>query len=300
MIQVAKLTQFVLSNFPSPVKHMIRRSLPIKLKRIFGRLVMSEAIKNGGLVTVRDGRKFNVIEDRLFLRVYFEKDYEPTLSSIAVKLVKSGDTILDVGANFGWYSTLFSKCASPGGGVVSYEPSPYSYKILTENIRLNEMESSIQTRPVCVGNSSGVITLDQGFVSESGLAHVVSDKAESTIEVAVVALDEDLSDKIGRIAYIKIDVEGYEYFALEGASQILDVENQPIIQIELNDEALERAGTSRTETVNLLRSHGYSFCDVVPGKSGVLKQTDADRCSDVFCFGRGIFGKRVQNIMVQW
>lgn len=298
MSQIAKMAQFMLSNFPSPVKNMIRKIMPIKLKRIFGRQIMAEAIKNGGTITVRDGRKFNVIEDRLFLRVYFEKDYEPLLSSVAIKLVDSGDVILDVGANFGWYSTLFNRCASPGGAVVSYEPSPHSYKILVENIKLNEMEASIEARPVCVGNASGVITLEQGFASESGLAHVVTDKAESTIEVAVVALDEDLSDKIGRIAYIKIDVEGYEYSALEGASQILDAADQPIIQIELNDEALERAGTSRAKTVNFLKSRGYSFWEIVPGRPGMLKETDAEHCSDVFCFGRGIYGERIQAIVV--
>lgn len=296
MSQITKLLQVVLSTFPKPLVDGIRKVMPMKIKRSLGRYVMDDVIKKGGTVTVEDGRIFNVIKDRLFFRVFFEKSYEPLLSAIAIRLIEKGDNVIDVGANFGWYSTLFNQSAHPGGSVTSYEPSPYSYKILIDNIKLNNMESSISVRNSCAGEESGIILLEQGFVSESGLAHVVSEQAESTIEVPVVTLDEDLSHLIGEIAYIKIDVEGYEFSTLKGAKQILEADNQPIIQIELNDEALERAGTSRAETVNFLESLGYSFWAVSPDKPGTLKKSDTSQCSDVFCFGQGVYGQRVNSM----
>jgi len=267
--------------------------MPIKVKRALGRQVMEDAVRKGGSVTVDDGRRFTVIEDRLFLRVYYEKSYEPLLTAIAEKLVEQGDVIVDVGANFGWYTTLFGKCSSPGGKVISYEPSPHSYRILTENIELNKMETAIDARALCVGEFSGTTTLEQGFASESGLSHVVADKTESTYDVKVVALDEDLNEEIGKIAYIKIDVEGYEYRTLRGARRIIDVVDQPIIQIELNDEALTRAGNTRADVIDLLGSHGYSFWAVTPGRPGFLQETDAINCSDAFCIGRGRYGERI-------
>jgi len=272
--------------------------MPVKLKRGIGRQVMIDAAAAGGTVTVSDGRKFHVIEDRLFLRVCYEKNYEPLLSDIASRLLEKGDTIVDVGANFGWYSTLFSRCSCPGGKVMSYEPSPYSLKNLTNNIELNGMEGSIQVRPVCVGEFSGTIALEQDTASESGLAHIVQYKADTTVDVPIVTLDDELSSEIGNIAYIKIDVEGHELSVLKGAYNILCAVDQPVIQIELNDEALERAGCSRTDAVQFLKSLGYSFWEVVSNNPGILKETGGQKCSDAFCFGHGRFSERLKSVSV--
>jgi hypothetical protein len=156
------------------------------------------------------------------------------------------------------------------------------------------METDIDLRNLCVGEELGTVILELGSTSESGI--VVDEAHETTTEVPVVRLDTDLSNMIGELAYIKIDVEGYEYFALKGAINILKATDQPIIQIELNDEALERAGTSRSESVDYLKSLGYSFWEVIPGEHGKLKETDASECSDVFCFGQGKYGQRVQAV----
>jgi len=295
MKQITKTAQLVLSYFPAPAKNIIRKIMPLKLKRTLGQQVMTDAAKKGGVIAVNDGRRFNIIEDRLFLRVLFEKDYEPLLTAVATNLLKQKDNVIDVGANFGWYTTLFSKCVYPGK-VISYEPAPRSSDILEQNIALNKMEAGIDVRKVCVGDEPGSLVLELGSTSDSGLAHVVKEASKTTTEVPVVCLDDDISNIIGEIAYIKIDVEGYELSTLKGAKKILNVTDQPIIQIELNNEALERAGTSRSEAVTFLKSFGYSFWEVVPNNPGKLKKTDAEQCSDVFCFGRGKYAQRVHAI----
>ena len=254
MKNITKAAQLVLSYFPSSIKAIIRKLMPLKFKRSLGQQVMTDAAKKGGVITVSDGRRFNIIEDRLFLRVLFEKDYEPLLTAVAANLLKKNDNVIDVGANFGWYTTLFSKCVHPGK-VISYEPAPRSSNILIQNITLNNMDDSIDIRKVCVGHEPGLAALELGTASDSGLAHIANEISATTTEVAVVRLDDDINELIGEIAYIKIDVEGYELSSLKGAEKILSVPDQPIIQIELNNEALERAGTSRTEAVEFLKSY---------------------------------------------
>ncbi len=298
MEQIVKITQFALRYLPSSVKVLMRKIIPVRLKFVLGQKVMADVYKAGGIVTVNDGRQFNIIEDGLFLRVYYEKDYESSFSAVAIGLLEKNDFVVDVGANFGWYTTLFSKHIEPEGRVIAYEPAPDPYEKLISNIKLNDMESSVVVKKSCAGDVAGTIYLEQGTAGESGLAHVVEKKADSTIEVPVVRLDDDLSDVIGKIAYIKIDVEGFELSTLKGATKMLEAPNQPIIQIELNPEALERAGTSRADVVQFLKSLGYSFWEVVPGKLGKLRKSDVSQCSDVFCFGAGKYGERVKLITI--
>lgn len=294
---ITKFTYFSLSYFPNSLKNKIRSLLPVSIKCLLGRNVMQAAVEKNSVVTVDDGRIFKSIEDRLFLRVFFEKDYEPLLSGVARKLVYKGDNVVDVGANFGWYSTLFNQCAYPGK-ITSYEPSPYSFDILKTNIGLNKMESTTSIRQVGVGEKSGSIFLETGSSSESGLAHITEEETKTAIEISVVTLDKDLSNQIGDISYIKLDIEGFELFALKGAKSILSNPNQPILQIELNEEALVRAGSSRNETINFLKDLGYSFYEAVPNMPGKLKSSNIKECSDVFCFGSGIFSERLEKILI--
>jgi len=293
---IAKTTAITLTYFPKSWKKLLRGLLPLKIKRALGKNVMKEAITRNSIISVLDGRKFKTIEDRLFLRVFFDKDYEPLLTAIAKQLIHKNDNVVDIGANFGWYSTLFSQMATPGK-VIAYEPSPHSYTILNENIILNKMESNIIVKKMGVGETNGSYLMEVGTKSESGLAHVVTEKTNSTIEIPIIALDDDLSGKINKISYLKIDIEGFELFALKGAKRILSASNQPILQIELNEEALSRAGSSRIETINFLKSLGYSFYEAIPNELGKLKPSDTLECSDMFCFGQGEFSKRIEKLL---
>ena len=294
---IAKAAHLTLSHSPSSIKNILRSILPLPIKRALGKTVMKEAVIIGSTVTVFDGRKFKAIEDRLFLRVFYDKNYEPLLTAVAKNLIYPDDIVIDIGANFGWYTTLFCQLSIPGK-VICYEPAPHSYKILEENIRLNNMADNISVRKTGVGENIGTFLMQPGSSSESGLAHIVTEKDNNTIEIPIVTLDEDLADLAGKISYIKIDIEGFEYSALKGGKTFLDVEDQPIIQIELNDEALVRAGSSREETVSFLKNIGYDFFEADPGKPGHLRVSDTSICSDVFCFGKGKYTERLKNILV--
>lgn len=292
-----KSAKLALAVLPEPAKKMIRALMPLKFKRFLGKGVMQEMISSSdGFVIVKDGRKFKTIEDRLFLRVMFDKEYEPELSSISAKLIDPEDMVIDVGANFGWYATLFAAKAT-AGKVYAYEPSPRTFENLAANLAFNEMEDRIVSRNVCVGESSGSVTLELGSTSESGLAHVVTQGGATTAEVPMVRIDEDLHELTNQVAYIKVDVEGFEMFALKGAVGLLQGPDQPIIQIELNEEALVRAGCSRQQVTDFLSSLGYEFWEVLPGSSSKVRRCDARLASDVFCFGAGKFGMRRERVV---
>jgi FkbM family methyltransferase len=152
-------------------------------------------------------------------------------SIFLLHFIEKEDLFLDVGANVGHYSLLLSglkKCKS-----IAIEPVPKHYSQLTKLLHLNHLESLIDARNVGVSNSAGDLYFS---TDRSTMDRVVSENYKNSVSVPVVTIDSIFSD-VFPIA-IKIDVEGYEKYVLEGASTTLQNENLKVIIVELNQSGL--------------------------------------------------------------
>ena len=75
------------------------------------------------LVNTKDGRKVLISTRNASYRyMYFTGEYESAITKIFTQIIKPGDVCLDVGANIGWYTTLFQKLVGPTGKVHAFEP----------------------------------------------------------------------------------------------------------------------------------------------------------------------------------
>jgi len=137
--------------------------------------------------------------------------------------IKEGMKVVDIGANIGFYTQLFSKLIGPIGEVHSFEPDPYNFrnmsKALTnyQNVHLNQL---------AISNQSGQVYL---YLSKYlNVDHKIYDSGEDRNKVLVqcTSLDDYFSND-EEIDFIKIDIQGYEYLALNGMSRILE-ENKKI------------------------------------------------------------------------
>lgn len=159
---------------------------------------------------------------------YYELGLTNIFKEILTEENKSPGRVLDVGMNIGWYS-LWSR--SFGHTVVSFEPNPAMHVRVCESLILNgwDKDNSVQLFPFGVGNEEAEMTLTTGnnpggssFVSER-----LAPKYRKTMPVKVVRLDDIaeqegwLSENALPIHLMKIDVEGFEYFSLLGAKNIL-------------------------------------------------------------------------------
>lgn len=136
---------------------------------------------------------------------------------------EKGGNFIDIGANLGYYSCLFGFIANKNGLVLSVEPEPDNLVLLRENIRINNLES-IQISPVAVGNTNGEVTLNLYKGSNRGRHSIVAANSGRTVKVPLKRVDDlakDFFPAEQRINLIKIDVEGYEPFVLEGAHDTL-------------------------------------------------------------------------------
>jgi FkbM family methyltransferase len=241
------------STFTSKAFKIGRTILPLPIK-IFASRNLRRFISVGTLpIRSVDGRVFMDIKDRVFLGVKLSGEYEPELTAIVAGLVQQGDTCVDVGANFGWYATLLGRLVHPSGKVLAVEPSARVASVLKANVSLNSLDEIVEVTVAAAGDSAGSIRLSTESDTESALAYVTPDGHGDVVPMVTI---DSLASGI-EPSLVKIDVEGYEAHVLVGMAKMLGGPNPPMILVELNAEALERAGSTRESVLRLLGSYNY-------------------------------------------
>lgn len=167
-------------------------------------------------------------------------------------------TIVDIGAQSGLY-TLFAKYL-PLADYHSFEPFPDSYKLLNDNIQLNNI-TNVQTYNMALSNIEGKTTLNT-CISHTGL-HTLGNnltrfKDVKTIEVEVSTLDKMFFDKNIKVDFIKIDTEGCEYNIIKGGLQTIK-KYKPTIQMEWYEPNLKQFNISINQLNELLISLDYKL-----------------------------------------
>ena len=179
-----------------------------------------------------------------------QRPFEPNEVNLVQKVIKKGDRVLDIGANIGYYTTLFSSLAGSTGKVMAFEPDPTNRLLLQENLDTNHCaNTTVYELGVSDKTSSVLLHLcdnNQGM-------HRIYDSiccGVDTIEIDCVALD-DFFDTEQLIDFVKMDIEGAEYKALAGMSRILSQEDLMML-IEFSPFALVEAGEQTAAFVERL------------------------------------------------
>src|SRR5262249_3812827 len=124
------------------------------------------------------------------------------------RLVRPGSVVLDVGANFGYYSLSLAQGLQHQCQVHAFEPTPTTYERLRKHVELNRMSDVVHLHQVALSDVTGTANLIQR-ADNSGASRLGTDAAG--ISVQVTTLDEFCTQQnVSRVDLIKIDVEGYE------------------------------------------------------------------------------------------
>jgi FkbM family methyltransferase len=180
------------------------------------------------------------------------------------KEIKAGMTIVEVGANIGYYSLIEAQIIGDEGKIYAFEPSPKNFKLLTTNIALNGFEGIFETHPNGIGNKSETqkfFLLSKGNMSS--FLHRKEDKViktEGAVDVQIIRLDDFFDSKEDTIDYVRMDVEGYEFEVLRGMEKILSSNRGPQgLFIEVHSELLNNIGSSCEAFLHYLRGFGYDI-----------------------------------------
>jgi FkbM family methyltransferase len=159
--------------------------------------------------------------------------FEPHTVRLLESLLSENSLVIDAGANIGCTSLLFASIASR---VISFEPSPTTFKFLTRNVDRSGF-SNIELHNCALGATPGVSRLS--FAANNRSGGFISDKVKASaghVEevIRITTLDAVVRElKIPHVDFIKIDVEGFEKSVLEGAQQVLQ-RDRPAVVLELN------------------------------------------------------------------
>ncbi|MGC4025062.1 MAG: FkbM family methyltransferase [Mesorhizobium sp.] len=152
------------------------------------------------------------------------------------QLIQPGMTALDLGANVGYHTLALSKAVGEHGTVISFEPNPLIFQILTANIALNNLNNVIALN-MAIGDRQGIVDVPyiDDFAPQNFGALCIPDFPKYVNEktlcmpVALQRLDDIALAR--KTSIIKIDVEEMEFAALSGALTLIQ-NNRPAILFE--------------------------------------------------------------------
>jgi FkbM family methyltransferase len=166
---------------------------------------------------------------------------------------KDVNYVMDVGANMGFLSILFA-AAWPEAEVHALEPSQLNFGYLTHN---TEGFPNIVRRMMGAYYQKGYMKLalppSTGPNINTGQLSIYGD-GEDNVETIEVGRLDDIADR--PVDFLKLDVEGAEIDAMEGAPRILS-EDKPILMVEIRGYVLERAQRTPEEVFEYIVDRGY-------------------------------------------
>lgn len=149
--------------------------------------------------------------------------YEYRKQRTFAKSIRPGDVVFDLGANVGFYTLIAATATGPSGKVYAFEPLPRNLTFLRRHLDENDVRN-VEVVAAAVADSSGVFAFEEAESPSMGRLG-----SSGTLQIPTVSLDEMLLE--GRVSaphVLKVDIEGGERLALEGARRLLE-SHHPLI-----------------------------------------------------------------------
>ena len=245
---------------PSGVRNSVKRRMAEKfVAPVTSQIKIEET--SGALKCTIDDISFLAPLDCVHELNYFAETNEgrSEFDGIA-RAVRGGGVLFDIGAHSGLISALFC-AAHPANRVFSFEPSPLSCQRLTTIRDLNRFGDRMQIQHSGIGKTSAVVKMEfdpvGGYVQTQRFDHTMW-AAPQPIDVKI----ESISDAAARLnvipAFLKIDIEGYEFEAIQGALDFV-ARYKPLIFLEVHLNYLETRQLSAKSLMMMLLDAGYQF-----------------------------------------
>lgn len=213
-------------------------------------------------------------------------EYERNQSFIAKTFLNDGDIAVDVGANMGYFSCLFSRAVGFDGTVIAFEPESRNFASLSENIELNKI-SNVKLVKKGIADKSGAEKLY--LVDKEFGNHSFADTQNKSTQFECVDIDTldnilpalvDLRAK--KIRLLKVDVEGLEIRVLKGAQKLIESNRIDAIIIEYSPYRIAQAGDDPAWLFEFFKGipADIKICESSSGERAMSIKEVADRLQE--------------------
>ena len=186
------------------------------------------------------------------------------------KIIKPGDTVLDIGANIGFYSKILANCTGASGKVHAFEPDKTNFKYLKgntaklNNVILNNKAVSEKTEELKIYKSKDLNVDHRTYpVGEY----------ESIETIDAVSIDDYIDGKF-RVQVVKMDIQGFEVSALKGMQKTVTSNPKIVLLLELWPYGLHAAGSTVQQFYEVVSSMGLTIYFLEKDELSELKESD--------------------------
>ena len=235
--------------------------LVVSCRKLLGRPPHGEFVRGGirWQLDLREGIDFSI---------YLLGSFEPATVRAYRRLVKPGQTVLDIGANIGAHTLPLARFVGPTGRVIAFEPTAFAARKLIANLAINaELAPRISFHQVMLVAGKTDL-LPRAVYSSWPLfaAEAVHPKHRGrlmdTAGARAATLDELVAEmRLAEVHFVKLDVDGHEVAVLQGARESLK-RFRPLIALELAPYLHAEHGHSFDALVHLLTGAGYRLHDI--------------------------------------
>jgi len=218
---------------------------------------------------------FAPLNDYVGRAAYFVGDLDRKISIILARIIRPGDTVLDVGANLGIVTLQLANLVGQAGTVHSFEPNPKIAQLLAQSVQSNVYQNVvIHKHALGVKEDCLELSIPRGNAGRASFNQSLLDNNLEKIQVPVHSLSS-IAEIIGlnSVRLMKIDVEGFELQVLQGAEKWLSHYPPQAILFECNETSKKR---QTSPVIELLLNAGYHLYGIPKGyftiKLRVLEQ----------------------------
>jgi len=188
--------------------------------------------------------------------------YENAEVALVLSLCKPGNVFVDVGANVGLYTALAGLAVGPSGKVFAFEPEPESFSFLQKTVAENKL---LNTKIVqsAASNTNGEHRLYTSSGNRGDHRLYNNADADGSVGVKTLRLDDFLrSEGISKVDILKIDVQGFEGFVIEGMAETIRNSSNISIVMEFWPLGLRSTGTDPSKLLVCLENMGLKIHEI--------------------------------------
>lgn len=211
--------------------------------------------------------------DPISLMILITRVYEPVETEMVKRVVKSGDVALDIGAHIGYYTLILSRLVGEKGHVYAFEPCEKNYVVLKKNVEVNKCRNVTLVNKAVSDTTGKAIMVGWSVRQRESLAESTN-KEENLVEVESIRLDDFFAHNACDVDFIKIDVEGHEFHALKGGSDLLRRSRNLSIVSEFGPVAMRGDGGDPNCFLDFLIENDFRLCYFDIKKNGLLQIDD--------------------------